>query len=47
MITISILGLDQYLVGTYSKENAKKLADLYEVKPSEISFYSPSAFYFH
>ena len=47
MITISILGLDQYLVGTYSEENTKKLADLYEVKPSEISFYSPNAFYFH
>ncbi len=47
MITISILGLDQYMVGTYSQENTKKIANLYEAQTSEINFYAPNSFYFH
>ncbi|MDY0345094.1 MAG: hypothetical protein WCX85_01500 [Bacilli bacterium] len=47
MITISIIGIDQYMVGTYSKEHTKKLAGLYGVKPSEIDFHAPNSFFFH
>ena len=47
MITISILGLDQYMVGTYSEEHTQKISDLYEVKTSEVNFYAPNSFYFH
>lgn len=47
MITISILGLDQYAVGTYSREHTKALADLFEVPTSEINFYAPNSFFFH
>ena len=29
MITITILGLDQYTIGHYSKDHTKNLADLF------------------
>lgn len=47
MITISILGLDQYVVGHYSKEHTKNIANLFEVGDEKISFYSPNAYMFH
>jgi len=47
MITISIYGLDQYVVGRYSKFNTKNLASLLEVKEDDISFYAPNAYVFH
>ncbi|MDD3207267.1 MAG: hypothetical protein PHD98_03035 [Bacilli bacterium] len=47
MITISILGLDQYAIGTYSAEHTKNLANLFEVKTSDISFYAPNCFMYH
>ncbi len=47
MITISILGLDQYVVGHYSGENTAKLARLFETKPENINFYAPESFLFH
>lgn len=47
MITISLIGLDQYAVMTYSREHTKKLADLFEVKPDAINFYAPNAFFYH
>ena len=47
MITISILGLDQFLVGDYSREITHKLADAYEIEENEIVFYAPQAFIFH
>ena len=47
MITISILGLDQFVVGDYSREITKKIADAYEINEDEILFYAPQAFIFH
>lgn len=47
MITISVLGLDQYVVGHYSKEHTENLAQLYETGEENINFYSPNAFVFH
>ncbi len=47
MITISILGLDQYVVGHYSGENTAKLAKLFETSPDNIVFYAPESFLFH
>lgn len=47
MITISLIGLDQYAAATYSKENTKKLADLFEVSTNDIFFYAPNSFYYH
>ena len=47
MITISILGLDQYVVGTYSKNHTKNLASLFETNLDNISFYAPNSYMFH
>lgn len=47
MITISILGLDQFVVGHYSKEHSSNLANLYESDEALINFYSPNAMIFH
>ena len=47
MITISVLGLDQYVVGHYSKDHTENLAQLYETSEDNINFYSPNAFLFH
>ena len=47
MITISILGLDQYVVGHYSKDHSHNIADLYEVGEDELLFYAPSSYLFH
>lgn len=47
MITISILGLDQYVVGHYSSENGPQLAKLFETDPDNIMFYAPNSYLFH
>jgi|GEM_PF-778102 len=47
MITISVLGLDQYVVGHYSKDHTDNLAQLFECEEEEINFYAPSASLFH
>lgn len=47
MITISVLGLDQYVVGTYSKNHTKNLASLFETNLDNISFYAPNSYMFH
>lgn len=41
MITILILGLDQYVVGHYSKDATPNIANLLETSEEEINFYSP------
>ncbi len=41
MITIQILGLDQYVVGHYSKEATPNIANLLETSEEEVNFYSP------
>lgn len=47
MILFKVYGLDQYVVGTYSKENTENLAKLLETKEEEIMFYAPNAYIFH
>lgn len=41
MITIEILGLDQYVIGHYSKDHTSNLANLYETSEENINFYAP------
>lgn len=47
MITIQILGLDQFVVGHYSKDHTANLAQLYESDESLINFYAPDSMVFH
>lgn len=47
MITISVLGLDQFVVGHYSKIHTANLAELYETESEDINFYAPSSMIFH
>lgn len=47
MITIQVLGLDQFVVGRYSREHTGNLAQLFEVPEAELSFYAPNAMMFH
>ena len=47
MITITILGLDQYIVGRLSREMTPNLAKLYEVSEDDINFVAPSNMVFH
>ncbi|MCI5940209.1 MAG: hypothetical protein SPI62_05915 [Candidatus Enteromonas sp.] len=47
MITFQILGLDQFVVGHYSKEHTANLAQLYESDESLINFYAPNSMVFH
>lgn len=47
MITIQVLGLDQFVVGRYSRESGANIANLFECPESEISFYAPNAMMFH
>ena len=47
MIIIQVLGLDQFVVGRYSREHAANLAQLYETEDNEIVFYSPNSMVFH
>lgn len=42
MITIQILGLDQYVIGHYSKDSTADIANLLETKEDEINFYAPN-----
>ncbi len=47
MISIDILGLDQYVAGHYSREHGKNLASLFEVSEDDLAFYSPVSTLFH
>ncbi len=47
MILISVLGLDQFVVGHYSKEHTSNLAELFETDTDDINFYAPSSMIFH
>ncbi|MBP5091035.1 MAG: hypothetical protein J6328_00530 [Bacilli bacterium] len=47
MITISFLGLDQFVVGHYSKDHTANLANLFEADESLINFYAPNSMLFH
>ena len=47
MITITILGLDQYIVGRLSRELTSNLAKIYEVSEDDINFIAPNNMVFH
>ena len=47
MITITIYGLDQFVVGNLSKELTPKIAELYECDSDDIDFIAPEAMVFH
>ena len=47
MITIQVLGLDQFVVGHYSKEHTDPLAALFEVDENDLVFYAPNSMIFH
>ena len=47
MITIQVLGLDQFVVGRYSRENASAVAQVFECEEKDVSFYAPNAMMFH
>ena len=47
MITITIYGLDQFVVGNLSKELTPLVAKLYEVEEDEVNFIAPQSMLFH
>ena len=47
MITITIYGLDQFVVGRLSRELTPLVAKLYEVDEDEVNFIGPNAMVFH
>lgn len=47
MISITINGLDQFVVGRLSRELTPSLAKLYEVNEDEINFIAPNTMVFH
>lgn len=47
MITITLIGLDQYTVAHYSKNHTKNLADLFETDEDNICFVSTDSLVFH
>ena len=47
MITLTIYGLDQFVVGNLSKEITPKLAELYECDKDEFDFIAPECMVFH
>ena len=47
MITITIYGLDQFVVGRLSREMTPNLAKLYELSEDEILFVAPENMVFH
>lgn len=47
MITVTIYGLDQFVVGRLSAEMTPSLAKLYEVSEDEINFVAPENMVFH
>ena len=47
MITVTIYGLDQFVVGKLSREMTPNLAKLYELDEDEILFVAPQNMVFH
>ena len=47
MITITIYGLDQFVVGRLSREMTPNIAKLYELSEDEILFVAPENMVFH
>lgn len=47
MITLTLYGLDQFVVGRLSREMTSALADIYECDKNEILFIAPENMVFH
>ncbi len=47
MVTLTFLGLDQFVVGHYSKDHTKALANLFEVEEDDLDFVAPNNMVFH
>ena len=47
MITVTIYGLDQFVVGRLSREMTPNLAKLYELSEDEVIFVAPENMVFH
>lgn len=47
MITITIFGLDQFVVGRLSRELTPNIAKIYETSEDNINFMAPSVMVFH
>ena len=47
MITITIYGLDQFVVGRLSRELTPLISRLYEVSEEDVNFIAPEAMVFH
>lgn len=47
MITITLIGLDQYTVAHYSKDHTKNLADLFETSEENILFVATDSLTFY
>lgn len=47
MITISIIGVDPFMVRQISKAMTSKIAALYEVQIDDVNFYAPECLYIH
>lgn len=47
MINITILGLDQYTVAYYAKENTKNISKIYESSDDLINFIAPENYIYH
>lgn len=47
MILVTIFGLDQFIVGRYSRESTADLANLLETEEDELNFSAPQHLIFH
>lgn len=47
MITITAIGLDEYVIGHYAKDHSDNLANLYETSVDNINFVASNSFLIH
>lgn len=47
MITIKVIGLDQFLVGSLSKDLSQNVANIYELDLDDVNFVAPNCMIFH
>ena len=47
MITVYVYGLDQFVVGDYSRDHTENIANLFEIETDLLNFYAPSGIMFH
>lgn len=47
MVTISIIGVDPYLVRQISKAMTDKISNIYEISKDDVNFYAPECLYIH